>query len=66
MHAEGAVHETLGNRNNLIGLPQTLLRLPGTASFCVLELGMSGSRRHLSVANVFPPNIPKQTHAHRD
>ena len=36
-----SVHETAGNENNQIGLPQTLLTLDGeTQEFCVLELGM--------------------------
>ena len=41
LQGDETVHETEGNMNNLIGLPQTLLKLPPEASYCVLELGMS-------------------------
>ncbi|NQU43909.1 UDP-N-acetylmuramoyl-tripeptide--D-alanyl-D-alanine ligase, partial [bacterium] len=51
-HAEGKqkVLATQGNLNNLIGLPQTLLRLEPTNDWAVLELGMNlpGELRRLT------------------
>ena len=35
----GTVHSTLGNYNNQIGVPLTLLSLPQSAKFLVLEMG---------------------------
>ena len=39
----GAVHATVGNYNNHIGLPLTLLDLPPESDFLVLEMGASGA-----------------------
>lgn len=39
----GETHRTMGNLNNHIGLPLTLARLPETARFAVLEMGMNHS-----------------------
>lgn len=36
------VHKTMGNLNNHIGLPLTLLQLEETTQFAVVEMGMSG------------------------
>ncbi|MEW5764161.1 MAG: UDP-N-acetylmuramoyl-tripeptide--D-alanyl-D-alanine ligase [Acidobacteriota bacterium] len=37
----GPVHATAGNRNNLLGLPATLLEADASARFWVLEMGIS-------------------------
>jgi UDP-N-acetylmuramoyl-tripeptide--D-alanyl-D-alanine ligase len=37
----GPVHATAGNRNNLLGLPETLLEADASARFWVLEMGIS-------------------------
>ena len=39
----GVVHATVGNYNNHIGLPLTLLDLPAKSDFLVLEMGASGA-----------------------
>ena len=51
------MHETTGNFNNLIGMPQTLLELPREASFCVLELGMSVKGEIAALEAICKPNV---------
>jgi UDP-N-acetylmuramoyl-tripeptide--D-alanyl-D-alanine ligase len=51
----GPVHATSGNRNNLLGLPETLLEADLSARFWVLELGISHPGEMESLAPLAAP-----------
>ncbi|MFL3644956.1 MAG: UDP-N-acetylmuramoyl-tripeptide--D-alanyl-D-alanine ligase [Cellvibrionales bacterium] len=53
----GAVHATVGNYNNHIGLPLTLLDLPPESDFLVLEMGASGAGDIAYLCTVGRPSI---------
>ncbi|QDZ24158.1 UDP-N-acetylmuramoyl-tripeptide--D-alanyl-D-alanine ligase [Chloropicon primus] len=57
MRGEGAVHETEGNNNNLIGVPLTILKLPSEAGFCVLELGMDRFGEIRQLGSICEPGV---------
>ena len=56
--ASGApVAKSRGTENNLIGLPQTLLRLTGEEAFAVLEMGMNHPGEIWRLAEIARPDV---------
>jgi len=53
----GETHRTIGNLNNHIGLPLTLARLPETARFAVLEMGMNHAGEIEELSNLARPDV---------
>lgn len=60
-----AVLSTLGNFNNDIGLPLTLLRLGSRHRYAVIELGMSHPGEITALAQLAEPSIALVTNAQR-
>ncbi|NHO65076.1 UDP-N-acetylmuramoyl-tripeptide--D-alanyl-D-alanine ligase [Aestuariicella hydrocarbonica] len=54
---QGQVHATRGNLNNHIGVPQTLLAMPATTEFAVIEMGASGLGEIDYLASVAEPTV---------
>ncbi|MGH1373834.1 MAG: UDP-N-acetylmuramoyl-tripeptide--D-alanyl-D-alanine ligase [Cellvibrionaceae bacterium] len=57
LSAEGRVHVTLGNLNNHIGVPLTLLALDEAADYAVIEMGASGLGEIDYLATMAEPDV---------
>ena len=55
--ALGDTHGTIGNLNNHFGLPLTLARLPKTAAFSILEMGMSAPEEIRPLSTLGRPQV---------
>lgn len=52
-----AAHKTVGNYNNEIGMPLSVLDMPETTQVCVLEMGMSGLGEISRMTRIAKPDI---------
>ncbi|NEU29469.1 UDP-N-acetylmuramoyl-tripeptide--D-alanyl-D-alanine ligase [bacterium LRH843] len=53
----GETYKTLGNFNNHIGLPLTILSMPNTTKYIVLEMGMSGFGEIALLSRIGAPDV---------
>lgn len=53
----GLVHQTVGNLNNHLGVPMTLLAAPEDADFVVVEMGTSGPGEIAALAEIATPDV---------
>lgn len=63
---EDSAFATVGNLNNDIGLPLTLLRMRGTHRFCAIELGMNHKGEIEYLTRIARPTIAVVTNAQRE
>lgn len=69
LSAKGETHRTAGNYNNHIGLPLTMMAMPGTARYGVFELGMNHSGEIAMLSDLLQPKMAILTdicNAHRE
>jgi UDP-N-acetylmuramoyl-tripeptide--D-alanyl-D-alanine ligase len=55
--AKGAVHASVGNLNNDVGLPMTLLGLETSHRYAVVEVGTNARGEVENLANIARPNV---------
>ena len=55
------VHATIGNLNNLIGVPLTLLALPDTAELAIVEMGTNAPGEIAALRAIVEPDIVVMT-----
>ncbi len=60
----GPVASTVGNQNNEIGVPLTLLTLDAETAFAVVEMGMRGRGQIASLAHIAEPDVGVVTNVH--
>jgi UDP-N-acetylmuramoyl-tripeptide--D-alanyl-D-alanine ligase len=53
----GVVHQTVGNLNNHLGVPMTLLAAPPDAAACVVEMGTSSPGEIAFLADLATPDV---------
>ncbi|MDV2885375.1 UDP-N-acetylmuramoyl-tripeptide--D-alanyl-D-alanine ligase [Alkalihalophilus pseudofirmus] len=54
---EGETYKTQGNYNNHIGLPLTILAMPSTCKYLILEMGMSGYGEIERLSKIAKPDL---------
>ncbi|OLS37382.1 UDP-N-acetylmuramoylalanyl-D-glutamate--2,6-diaminopimelate ligase [Alkalihalophilus pseudofirmus] len=54
---EGETYKTQGNYNNHIGLPLTILAMPSTCKYLILEMGMSGYGEIERLSEIAKPDL---------
>lgn len=66
---KGETHRTAGNYNNHIGLPLTMMAMPGTARYGIFELGMNHPGEIAMLSDLLQPKMAILTdicNAHRE
>ncbi len=53
----GKVYASLGNKNNHIGVPLSIINMPSDGDFIILELGMSGFKEIEFLSKLVTPDI---------
>ena len=57
LKSAGSVYATIGNLNNHLGLPLSVVNIPNNINFCVLEMGMNHSGEISYLSNIARPEI---------
>lgn len=69
LEKQGSVFATIGNLNNQIGVPLTLARLPLSAEYAIIEMGMNHTGEMEELSDLVRPNVTMITMigaAHRE